>query len=340
MDAKVILTGIRANSDLHIGNYFGAIAPMVDLANKKDNYQINLFIPDLHSITTEVNFTNLRKTIINNLAIFVAAGLPIQKEEVFIYRQSYIPAHSELTWILNCFSSFGELERMTQFKDKSRIGKNEKISVGLFDYPILMAADILLYLADYVPVGEDQTQHLEFTRDIAIRFNNKFGKIFKIPKDIKSQHKFFQKDQDLRIKNLTDPSKKMSKSDQSSKGVIFINDPLNEVENKVMSAQTDSIGQVNYDKDKQPGISNLIEILAVLNKVSPFEIEKKYKKYNYMNFKKETAMQLVDLILKLQKNIKNVDNKDILTKLDRSEKQMNAQANKTLLNVQKAVGLR
>jgi tryptophanyl-tRNA synthetase len=190
MSKEVILTGIRANNDLHIGNYFGALLPIIDMAkNKSSEYQVNLFVTDLHSFTTPIDHSKLQAQIINNLKIFAAAGLPLDNDSIRIYRQSYIPAHSELTWILDCFTGFGEMSRMTQFKDKSRqlarnsdvqinpdfeykrLGPNAYTTVGLFNYPVLMAADILLYGAKYVPVGADQTQHLEFTRDIAERLN-------------------------------------------------------------------------------------------------------------------------------------------------------------------------
>jgi Tryptophanyl-tRNA synthetase len=205
----VILTGLRANNDLHIGNYLGALLPLIDMAKQRaGEYQINLFVPDLHSFTTPIDHSKLQDNIMQTLRVFVAAGLPLDQDDVHIYRQSYIPAHSELTWILDCFTGFGEMSRMTQFKDKSAKLHEDRISVGLFNYPVLMAADILLYDAKYVPVGEDQTQHLEFTRDIAIRMNNQFGELFTVPEPVAKQHEFFGKDQGLRIKDLVDPTKK------------------------------------------------------------------------------------------------------------------------------------
>jgi tryptophanyl-tRNA synthetase len=225
MAKPVILTGLRANNDLHIGNYLGALLPIVDMAKQKaGEYQVNLFIPDLHSFTTPIDHDTLQEGIKQNLRVFVAAGLPLENADVHVYRQSYVPAHSELTWILDCFTGMGEMARMTQFKDKSEGQGDDRVSVGLFNYPVLMAADILLYGATYVPVGDDQTQHLEFTRDIAERMNNQFGELFVVPKPVKEQHEFFGKDQGLRIKDLTDPAKKMSKSDETGKGVIFMTD--------------------------------------------------------------------------------------------------------------------
>ena len=264
MSKPVILTGLRANNDLHIGNYLGALLPIVDMAKTKSSeYQVNLFIPDLHSFTTPIDHTELQKGIMQNLKVFVATGLPLDNPDVHIYRQSYVPAHSELAWILDCFTGMGEMSRMTQFKDKSG-GEGDRVSVGLFNYPVLMAADILLYGATYVPVGDDQTQHLEFTRDIAERLNKQFRELFTVPKPVKEQHEFFGKDQGLRVKDLADPSKKMSKSDDTGKGVIFLTDSPDEARKKIMSAETDSVGEVRLDYEKQSGVSNLLDLLKLL----------------------------------------------------------------------------
>src|SRR5882757_2321007 len=253
MSKPVILTGLRANNDLHIGNYFGALLPLIDMAKSRANeYQINLFVPDLHSFTTPIDYSQLQAQIMHNLRLFVAAGLPLDHSDIYIYRQSYVPAHSELTWILDNFTGFGEMSRMTQFKDKSAKLVADRVSVGLFNYPVLMAADILLYGASYVPVGDDQSQHLEFARDIAARLNNQFIELFVIPKPVKEQHEFFGKDQGLRIKDLSDPSKKMSKSDESGKGIIFLGDKPEDAAKKIMSATTDSVGSIDLDFKKQP----------------------------------------------------------------------------------------
>jgi tryptophanyl-tRNA synthetase len=267
MSNPVILTGLRANNDLHIGNYFGALLPLIDMAkNRANDHQINLFVPDLHSFTTPIDHAQLQAQILHNLRLFVAAGLPLDNQNVCIYRQSYVSAHSELTWILDCFTGFGELSRMTQFKDKSAKLSADRISVGLFNYPVLMAADILLYGASYVPVGDDQTQHLEFTRDIAMRMNTRFGAdLFVVPKAAKEQHAFFGKDQGLRIKDLVDPTKKMSKSDDNGKGIIFLGDTPEAAAKKIMSATTDNLGSVHLDPQNQPGISNLLQIFALLS---------------------------------------------------------------------------
>jgi tryptophanyl-tRNA synthetase len=342
MAKPVILTGVRANNDLHIGNYFGAMMPMIQMAKKHaSEYDINLFIPDLHSFTTPIDHDELRDTIFNNARIFTAAGLPLHEESIYLYRQSYVPAHSELTWILDCFTGMGEMGRMTQYKDKSAKLGDEQVTVGLFNYPVLMACDILLYNARYVPVGEDQTQHLEFTRDIAMRMNSKFGELLTIPETAAGQHKFFGSEGGLRIKDLVDPSKKMSKSDDTGKGVIFLNDAPDAARKKIMSATTDDKASVNYDKKNQPGISNLIDILALLRDMTPQEVEMQYKGMDrYGDFKKIVADEMAEFLEKFQHALAHVDDAAVLAKLESSERAMNEVANATLLRVQKAVGLR
>lgn len=343
MDKPVILTGIRANNDLHIGNYFGAMLPIIDMArNHADEYYINLFIPDLHSFTTPINHDELYSTVISNARIYIASGLPFNNPNIRLYRQSYISAHSELTWILDCFTGMGEMQRMTQYKDKSSKLGDEQITVGLFNYPVLMASDVLLYNATYVPVGADQTQHLEFTRDIAIRMNNKFGdNLFTVPVAVAEQNKFFGNEQGLRIKDLVDPTKKMSKSDETGKGVIFLNDTPDDARKKIMSATTDDIGRVNYDKVNQPGISNLIEILALLQNESPQDVASKYQgSERYGDFKRIVADEMVRFLSEFQARLQDVNDSDIITKLELSESEMNQVANQTLLRAQKAVGLR
>ncbi len=343
MTKPVILTGLRANNDLHIGNYFGALLPLIDMAkNKSGDFQVNLFVPDLHSFTTPIDHSQLQQQIMHNLRIFVAAGLPLDSPNVHIYRQSYIPAHSELTIILNSFTGFGEMNRMTQFKDKSAKIGDDRISVGLFDYPVLMAADILLYGATYVPVGDDQSQHLEFTRDIAERLNSKFGEsILNIPKPVAKQHEFFGKDQGLRIKDLMDPAKKMSKSDDSGKGIIFLGDDPVAAAKKVMSATTDSVGVINLDFDSQPGISNLLQILALLSGRSVDEITQEYQgQTQYGPLKNTVAESVQRFLTDFQTKLANVDDNKLIAKLEESEAAMNSIANTTLRRVQKAVGLR
>lgn len=342
MSKPVILTGLRANNDLHIGNYLGAILPIVDMAkNRSDEYQVNLFVPDLHSFTTPIDHATLQSAIMNNLRVYAAAGLPLDNSDVHIYRQSYVPAHSELAWILDCFTGFGELSRMAEFKDKSaRLGVDH-IGVGQFNYPPLMAADILLHNAEYVPVGEDQRQHIEYTRNIAERLNNRFGNLFVVPKPMPEQHQFFGKDQALRIKDLNDPTKKMSKSDDTGKGVIFMTDSPEVATKKIMSATTDSLGSIAYDKAQQPGITNLIDILALISGHPVLEVATKYAdQTQYGPLKSAVAEAVTNFLTSFQKDLVKVDDQQIIGKLQTSEQQMNEQANAVLYEVQKAVGLR
>jgi len=368
----VILTGVRANNNIHIGNYFGAILPIINMAKRRsDEYDINLFIPDLHSFTTPIDHSKLYATTRNTARVYTAAGLPLDNSSIHLYRQSRISAHSELAWILDCFTGFGEMSRMTQFKDKSKklhddqisfarrssnasihllralgIIGGDIISVGLFNYPVLMAADILLYGASYVPVGDDQTQHLEFTRDIAERMNRKFGDLFIVPKPVIQQHQFFGKDQGLRIKDLVNPAKKMSKSDESGKGIIFLSDDPKSAHKKIMSATTDSIGKVQYDKENQPGISNLLEILTLVRQDAGREVtlEQTASEYfgmdRYGDFKRIVADEVAEFLENFQNRLAAVDEQAIEEKLASSEKDMNVVANETLYRVQKAVGLR
>jgi tryptophanyl-tRNA synthetase len=342
MTKPVILTGIRANNDLTIGNYFGAMLPIIDMAKRRaGEYQINMFIPDLHSFTTPIDHSELYENILHNARLFVAAGLPLDNEDIFLYRQSYVPAHSELTWILDCFTGFGEMSRMTQFKDKSLTVGSDRTTVGLFNYPILMAADMLLYNAKYVPVGEDQTQHLEFTRDIAERINNRFGKVFTVPEPVAKQHEFFGKDQGLRIKDLIDPTRKMSKSDELGKGVIFLGDDPEIAAKKIMSATTDDRAEIHFDRENQPGISNLIEILGLLRGLERNQVVAQFENQTrYGDFKKVVADEMKQFLIDFQAHLAAVDDTAILAKLESSEAAMNITANATLLRAQQAVGLR
>lgn len=342
MTKPVILTGLRANNDLTIGNYFGGILPMIDMAKtKSDEFQINMFIPDLHSFTTPINHDQLHDQILHNARLFTAAGLPLDNESIYLYRQSYISAHSELTWILDCFTGFGEMSRMTQFKDKSGGIGADRTSVGLFNYPVLMAADILLYNSKYIPVGEDQTQHLEFARDIAQRINNRFGDVFTVPESVPKQHEFFGKDQGLRIKDLVDPTKKMSKSDESGRGVIFLGDSPAVAAKKVMSATTDDKAEIHFDKANQPGISNLLEILALLRGQALAETIAEFEgQTRYGDFKQVVATEVEQFLTNFQQKLAAVDDAAIIAKLEQSERDLTRTANATLLRAQQAVGLR
>jgi tryptophanyl-tRNA synthetase len=343
MSKPVILTGLRANNDLHIGNYFGALLPLIDMAKQKaGEYQINLFVPDLHSFTTPIDHSKLQQQITHNMRLYVAAGLDLDNPDIHLYRQSCVPAHSELTWILDCFTGMGEMGRMTQFKDKSAKLSEDRISVGLFNYPVLMTADILLYGATYVPVGDDQTQHLEFTRDIATRINNQFSEaIFTIPHPVAKQHAFFGKDQGLRIRDLLDPTKKMSKSDETGKGVIFLGDNPEAAAKKIMGAATDSFGEIKFDLKERPGITNLLQMLALLTGRTQADVNKEWEgQSKYGEFKKAVADVVSTFLTEFQTRLDNVDMEALQTKLDASEAAMNDQANATLLRAQQAVGLR
>ncbi len=337
--STTILTGLRANDSLHIGSYFGAIKSIVDYTSVYPEYTFNIFVPDLHSITTEIDYQKLNDQIFNNIKLYIALGLDIDKPNIKIYRQSYIPAHSELAWILECFSSFGQLSRMIQFKEKTR--SNKESSLGLLNYPVLMAADILLYDARYVPVGDDQTQHLEFTRNLAIKFNNKFGEIFVVPEETKKQVAFFKKENGRKIKDLINPNQKMSKSAQNPKGVIFLDDSPTKANEKIMASTTDNFKSINYNPNKQPGISNLVEIYSLLkNQTVERTLDQIKDRANYLEFKKIVSEEIQQFLINIDKIYKKINDQKIIRKLALSEAELNEIANKKLYTVQKAVGLR
>ncbi len=337
----VILTGIRANDDLTLGNYLGAFVPMVELQKKHGkDYQINMFVPDLHSFTTPVDHTKLLDNIFKNLKYYVAAGLDLDEENTFIYRQSYISAHSELTWILDCFANMGELSRMIQFKEKSK-DNSESATVGLFNYPVLMAADILLYGAKWVPVGEDQFQHLELTRDIAIRMNNKFGELFIVPETTQKQVEFMGRKDGVRIKDLVNPIKKMSKSSPAENSKIMLSDKPEQAYKKIMSATTDNLANVNFDWENQPGISNLLQILALITNQKLDKIIADWQGHaKYGELKQVVAQAVADWLSEFQTNYSQIDDQKLTQKLEHSELEMDRVARATLLRVQKSIGLR
>lgn len=354
-----ILTGLRANNALTIGNYLGAIQPMAELAKKnKDTHDFFMFVPDLHSFTTPINHKDLFASAINNVRFYMAAGAI--NNDTTVYRQSFVPAHSELTWILDCFTGMGEMGRMTQYKDKStkltaaplKSDDNQamreeldaamdRISVGLFNYPVLMAADILLYHATYVPLGDDQKQHLEFTRDIAERMNTRFGNLFTVPLPTAKQHEFFGRDQGLRIRDLQNPTKKMSKSDESGKGVIFLTDSPETAGKKVMAATTDSLNKIAFGYQSQPGVSNLLELLALLTNQKQENINAHYTgRISYGALKADVAKAVGEFLHTLQTAVKSASNDTVLAKLEEGEAKAREIASQTLLTVQQAVGLR
>ena len=341
MSKEVILTGIRSNEEPTLGNYLGAFVPMVQLQQHyAGRYQLNMFVPDLHSFTTPIDHTTLYENTLTNLKYFIAAGLDITDEHTFLYRQSFIPAHSELTWILDCFTGFGEMSRMTQFKEKSA-DTNNNVTVGLFNYPVLMAADILLYNARWVPVGEDQFQHLEITRDIALRMNRKFGELFTIPEPTAKQTAFIQRDTGLRIRSLTNPEKKMSKSSNDQKSKINLADTPAQARKKIMAATTDSLGVINFDWQRQPGITNLLQLLAILTNRPQAEVNAEWVgQTQYGPLKRAVAEAVATFLTDFQARLAGISDETLLATLGRSERAMNEVANTTLLRVQKAVGLR
>lgn len=337
---ETILTGIRSNEEPTLGNYLGAFVPMVAMQRQfAGKYRMNMFVPDLHSFTTPIDHSKLYDNTLHNLKYFIAAGLDLQDEDTFIYRQSHIPAHSEMTWILDCFTYMGEMGRMIQFKDKS--AGNENVSVGLFNYPVLMAADILLYGARWVPVGEDQFQHLEITRDIATRMNNKFGELFVIPEATAKQTEFINRDKGLRVRSLSDPTKKMSKSSNDAKSKILLMDDPALAAKKVMAAATDSVGVINFDWDAQPGVTNLLQLLALLSARDQAHVNAEWEgKTQYGELKKAVAEQVESFLLNFQKLYNLIDDDVLIEKLEKDEAAMQEVANKQLHKVQVAVGLR
>lgn len=335
---KTILTGIRANSELTLGNFLGALVPMVRLANQhSDKYNVNIFVPDLHSIIAEID-GELQSNIIRSLKYYLAAGLNLN-ENVHLYRQSRVPAHSELCWILNCVASMGDLSRMTQYKDKSD-GKTS-VNVGIFDYPVLMAADILLYDAEYVPVGEDQFQHLELTRRLAEHFNKKYADIFTLPLEPKQQIEFMHVADGIRIRDLQNPEKKMSKSTPSENSKIMLSDTPEQVKKKIMSATTDSVGKIQFDMFNQPGISNLLQIDALVNDAPLQEVISTWAgETHYGDLKQKVASDVATFLGEFQRKLATISDQEILDLLEAGESYANKVANAKLYQAQKAFCLR
>lgn len=343
MSKEVILTGLRANGELHLGNYLGAIEPMVRLQKEKaGQFQLNMFVPDLHSFTTPIDHGQLYQNSIDNVKVFMAAGLDINQSDTFVYRQSFVPAHSEMTWILDCFTYFGEASRMVEFKEKSeRASEGQNVSVGLFNYPVLMAADILLYDAKWVPVGEDQRQHLELARDLAMRMNNKFGELFTVPEETDKQLAFSGRDNQVRIRSLRNPEKKMSKSVDDPAGTILLSDNPDEAAKKIMAATTDSEGSIHYDMQQRPGVSNLLQILALLSRRHQGEVNVEWEgKQSYGDLKSAVADQVKQFLLTFQEVLGSISEDQLLQKLEADETAMREASNGKLARVQQAVGLR
>lgn len=341
MTKPVILTGIRSNDDPTIANYLGAMVPMATMQQHYGKtHQINMFVPDLHSFTMPIDHAQLYANTLKNLKYFIAAGIDIDHPSTYIYRQSFIPAHSEMAWILDCFTYVGEMQRMNEFKDKS--SRNvQGITMGLLNYPVLMAADILLYGARHVPVGKDQFQHLEITRDIALRFNKKFGDVFVVPDSTADQSRFMHRDTGLRIRSLTDPSKKMSKSSTDQKSKINLHDSPGEARKKIMGAVTDTVGAVNFDFDTQPGISSLLQMLAILTNTPQQDINSQWVgSARYGDLKTTVADAVEAFLVDFHARCDAISDEVLLAKLEASEDAMRKQANRTLHRAQQAVGLR
>ncbi|MDO5031179.1 tryptophan--tRNA ligase [Corynebacterium sp.] len=273
-----VLSGIQPTADsYHLGNYLGALKQWIDL---QDGYEAFYFIPDLHAITVEQNPEELRQRTVAGAAQLIALGIDPAKSTLFV--QSHVPAHTELTWVLQCLTGFGEASRMTQFKDKSAKQGQDRTTVGLFTYPILMAADILLYSPHYVPVGEDQRQHLELTRNLAERFNNKYGEVFRVPEA-------FIPEGSAKIYDLQEPTAKMSKSGANPKGIINLLDAPKTSAKRIKSAVTDDLGVVAFDREKQPGVSNLLAIQSALTGEPIDALVEKYAGQGYGHLKVDTA---------------------------------------------------
>ena len=301
MDTKIVLTGLQPTGAITLGNYIGAIKQMIEYQN---TYRSFIFVADLHSITVPQDKDLLAKKTRDLIALYLACGIDPNKNTIFIQSENLY--HTNLSWLLECNTYFGELSRMHQFKDKSK--KSENFTAGLLTYPVLMAADILLYDANYVPVGIDQKQHVEIARDIAIRFNNKYGETFTIPEPLITES-------GTKIMDLVDPTKKMSKSAENPKGVITLLDDLDAARKKIMGATTDSETIVKFDPENKPGISNLINIYSSLTDKKISDIEKEFEGYNYGTFKAKVADVVVEFLSNIQNKFNNIVSSDIIDKV-------------------------
>lgn len=325
MDKKVVYSGIQPSGSLTIGNYIGALSNFEEL---QDEYDCLYCIVDMHAITMPQEPKNLRKNSLDVLALYLACGLDPEKS--IIYIQSHIPEHTELAWVLNTITSMGQLQRMTQFKDKSK--KSKEVLAGILNYPVLMAADILLYQSSFVPVGEDQRQHIELTRDLAQKFNSRYSETFTIP-DIMTPKV------GARIMSLQDPTSKMSKSDSDENAFILILDDEAAIRRKIKRAVTDSQATMRYT-DEQPGLKNLIDIYASFSKLTTDEIVEKYKDLGYGQFKDDLAEVIIEELKPVQERFNSIRNdKEYLEKVySQGAAKASALARKTLRKVYKKVG--
>lgn len=325
-DQKILFSGMQATGNLTLGNYLGALKNWVNLA---DEYTTFFSVVDMHSITVRQDPAELRRRARALLTLYIAAGLDPEKN--CIYYQSHVSGHAELAWILNCFTYMGELNRMTQFKDKAA-KHADNINAGLFTYPVLMAADILLYQADVVPVGKDQLQHLEITRDIAQRFNAIYGDVFTIPEPYMGKA-------GAKIMSLQDPAKKMSKSDENLNASIYLMDDKDTILRKFKRAVTDSEAQVRY-REEQPGIRNLIDIYGVCTKKTPEEVEREFDGKGYGEFKMAVGEAVAAELAPLQTRVAELskDKAYIDSVIKNNAEKAEYYANKTLRKVQKKIG--
>ena len=328
---KTIVSGIQPSGKMTLGNYLGAIKNFVDLQNSTEEQDFLVFVADLHAITVPQDPKELRANIRSLVAVYLASGLDPEKVTLFI--QSEVFQHAELGYLLQTITYIGELERMTQYKDKM-VKQVQGVSSALLTYPVLMAGDILLYNADFVPVGEDQKQHLELTRNLAQRFNSRFSETFKIPEPL------IQKNGSAKIMSLQDPTKKMSKSDPIDKACIFLLDEPNVIRKKIASAVTDSDGTIKFDPVNKPGISNLLTIFSCATGESIEELVKKYQGSGYGDFKKAVGEAVVAMLEPIQTRYKELINSDEIDKvLDAGREKASYLANKTLRKVKKKMGI-
>ena len=323
---KITLTGLKPTGSLTLGNYIGSISQMVKMQDEYKNY---LFIADMHAITVPNDREALHKNIKDFIALYLACGIDPKKN--VIYLQSDIEYIPSISWLLECNTYYGELSRMIQFKEKSK--QNANFSVGLLTYPVLMATDILVVDADYVPVGIDQKQHVELTRDIAIRFNNRYGEVFKIPEPLITKV-------GTKVNDLVDPLKKMSKTEENPKGVIGLLDPPEVARKKIMSATTDSEMSIKYNPETKPGISNLISIYSALTDTSISDVEAKFKDANYGEFKRNVADVVCEFLERIQKRYHElVDSEEIEEILRNGANEVRELAKKKYEVMRKQIGL-
>lgn len=321
-----VFSGIKPSGEMTLGNYLGMLAPAMNAQKGKENI---FSVVNYHAITVPQDPKLLKDRTIDIAKIYLAAGLDLNISTLFV--QSDIYEHTELCWILNCITSFGLTSRMTQFKDQYKV-KSKDVTVGLFDYPILMAADILLYDTTEVPVGDDQKQHVELARDIAEKFNKKFGKTFVVPRPVITA-------EGARIMSLVNPKIKMSKSGDNPNSYILLTDPADVIRKKIAKATTDSDGSIKFDKNNKPGISNLLNILSICSDVSVKDLETKYKNSNYGDLKKDVADAIISFLAPFQEKYKSYNDKEIRIILENGAKKVRPLATKKMKEIREKVGI-